>query len=62
MGGCIEGPGRVLRARIEAHLLGGADVTGKGGGVFSLCACLGVELSWAGLDRLPLGFLFTWAV
>jgi hypothetical protein len=53
--GRVEGPGRVLRARIEAPRLGGADAAGKGGEVFSLCAWLGGQLSWADLDGLPLG-------
>ncbi len=50
----VEGPGRVLRARIKAPRSGGADAAGKGGEVFSLCAWLGVQLSWTGLDGLPL--------
>ena len=56
--GRAEGSGRVFRVHIEAPRLGRADVTGKGGEVFSLCACLGVLLSWAGLDALPLGYFF----
>jgi hypothetical protein len=59
MRGRIEGPGRILRVRVEALRLGGVDVTGKGGKVLSLCACLGAQSPWAGRDGLPLWGFFS---
>ncbi len=52
--GRADGHGRELRCSVEAPWLGGVDVTGKGGSVFSFCARLGVVLPWAGRDGLPL--------
>ena len=53
--GRVEGLGRELRGRVDAPLLGGFDVTGKGDSVFSFCARLGSLLPWAGRDGLPPG-------
>ena len=60
--GRVEGPGRMLRVCVETLRLEGVDVTGKGGKVFSRCACLGAHMPWAGRDGLPLGVFFPWAV
>ena len=53
--GRVDGHGRELRVSVEAPWLGGVDVTGKGGSLFSFCARLGALLPWAGRVGLPLG-------
>jgi len=60
--GRVEGPGRVLCARIEAPRLGGADAAGRGGEVFSLCAWLGRQFVVGGYGWIAARVFFPWAV